>query len=191
MKRPADSAQLSPNQAEKRRQIVEAARVVLARDGLAACTARTVAESSPLTKSAIHYYFSDMDKLIDEAMAGHIAAFGARLRDAAAPGPDRLWHAIREYLTVFTTNPGALLLWYEYWIDSVRRGRSAAIDLMFRDVKAIFTELLAAAGSSTPDAHAHALLSYLIGTATQQAVTPLPLTTIRAQVTALCGLPPH
>jgi DNA-binding transcriptional regulator YbjK len=52
----------------------EAVLTVLARDGLAGCTARAVAEASPLTKSALHYYFSDMDKIIDQATVGHIGS---------------------------------------------------------------------------------------------------------------------
>ena len=56
----------TPNQRDKQRQIVEAARRVLARDGLAGCTARAVADASPLTKSAINYYFASMDEIIDE-----------------------------------------------------------------------------------------------------------------------------
>ena len=65
---------ISPNQDSKRRQIIEAARVVLARGGLSGCTARAVAEASPLTKSAINYYFASMDEIIDLAMAAHVEA---------------------------------------------------------------------------------------------------------------------
>jgi hypothetical protein len=50
---PAQRARLSPNQLDRQRQIVEAAELVPARDGVAGCTARAVADASPLTKSAI------------------------------------------------------------------------------------------------------------------------------------------
>jgi DNA-binding transcriptional regulator YbjK len=58
----------TPNQRDKQRQIIEAARRVLARDGLAGCTARAVARASPLTKSAMHYYFRDIDDVVDQAV---------------------------------------------------------------------------------------------------------------------------
>src|SRR5882757_5968523 len=95
---------LSPNQLEKRERIVEAAKTVLVENGLAGCTARAVAAAGPLTKSAIHYYFHDMDELIDQAMAAHIAAFVSAIRQAAARHTDaveRFWSAVDEYLTIF------------------------------------------------------------------------------------------
>ena len=105
----------SPNQLDKQRQIIEAARVVLARDGLAHCTARSDADASPLTKSAIHYYFSDMDEIIDAAMAGHITAFADRVRaavDGATGSPSqRLLAAAEAYLATFRELPGGLVLW--------------------------------------------------------------------------------
>src|SRR5216110_2297491 len=85
---PGRSDRLSPNQLHKQEQIVEAARVVLARDGLGGCTVRAIADAGPLTKSAVHYYFADLDVLIDRAMAAHIASFEASLRNAAAAAPD-------------------------------------------------------------------------------------------------------
>ena len=62
------SEELSPNQRRKRQQIVEAARRVLAEQGLAACSVRAIADASPLTKSAIHYYFADINELVDEGL---------------------------------------------------------------------------------------------------------------------------
>src|ERR1700742_1015439 len=67
----------------KREQIIDAARTVLARNGLAACTARAVADASPLTKSAIHYYFRDIDETVDRAVLAHLDAMLATLRQRA------------------------------------------------------------------------------------------------------------
>jgi DNA-binding transcriptional regulator YbjK len=88
--------EISPNQDHKRRQIIDAARAVLARDGLAGCTARAVAEASPLTKSAINYYFSSLDEIIDLAMAAHVEAMLTALRAVAArhADPYRRLHAV-------------------------------------------------------------------------------------------------
>lgn len=182
---------VSPNQAEKQRQIVEAAKLVLARDGLAACTARAVAEASPLTKSAIHYYFGDLDEVIDQAMASHIAAFTDRLRSAAGrhdTPSERFWAAVNEYFAIFQELPNSLVLWQEYWIDSVRRKRLAVTEGLFQDITAFYAELLAALNVDEPLMRARGLLSYLVGAVTQQAVGHHSADEVRAQVAALCRL---
>ena len=107
----------SPNQDHKRRQIIEAAREVLARDGLAGCTARAVAEASPLTKSAINYYFGSLDEIIDLAMAAHVTAMLDALRATASKQADpyqRLHAVIQAYLDTFADRPHAAFLWFEY-----------------------------------------------------------------------------
>jgi AcrR family transcriptional regulator len=188
---PRDTARVSPNQMDKQRQIVEAARAVLARDGLAGCTARAIADASPLTKSAIHYYFADMDELIDRAMAAHIDAFIGKIRKAAARHEDpvdRFWAAVAEYLDSFQEMPGAALLWFDYWIDATRKNRLEPIEQMHRDVIAIFTGMLAAIPVDDPDKRADALFSYLMGTVVRQAVQPKPFAEIRSQVAAICPI---
>jgi AcrR family transcriptional regulator len=158
----------------KRKQIVEAARVVLARDGLAGCTARAVADASPLTKSAIHYYFRDIDEIVDAAVAAHLEAMLAGLRTVAAgyDDPDaRLRAVLRAYLETFTERPHAAFLWFEHWVSAGRRGDRAAVGSMLGAVESLVTELLAASSSS---ADARSLVSWLLGTVVQQDVRPLP-----------------
>src|SRR5690348_7536488 len=94
---------VSNNQRVKRAQIIDAAKEVLATQGLAACTARAVADASPLTKSAIHYYFHDIDEIVDEAMAGHVDAMLTNLRHVAdqAEPDERLWRVVEAYLATF------------------------------------------------------------------------------------------
>ncbi|HEY3682037.1 MAG TPA: TetR family transcriptional regulator [Streptosporangiaceae bacterium] len=181
----------SPNQLDKRRRIVEAARTVLARDGLAGCTARSVAEAGPLTKSAIHYYFSDMDDLVDLAMAGHIDAFAARVRAAAdhhRKPETRFWAVVREYLETFREMPGTARLWFEYWIDATRKGRPAAIERSHAQVAAVFAEHLAAAGVADAGDRADALFTYLLGAVVRQAVRPRPFSELRPRIALLAGL---
>ncbi len=182
---------LSPNQLEKRRQIVEAARAVLARDGVSGATARAVADASPLTKSAIHYYFADMDQLVDEAMAGHIAGFLDELRGVGDPADDpveRFWAVVERYLGIFERMPGAARLWYGYWLDAVARDRPDPIARLHREVVALLVDLLTVAGGPEPGTRADALLSYLLGTVMRQAVGPVPFERVRREVGALCGL---
>src|SRR5882757_3044713 len=85
---------IEANRRGKREQIIDAAKQVLARDGLAACTARSVAEASPLSKSAVHYYFDDIHQIVDLAMREHVTAMVTGLRHAADGVPDpaeKLW----------------------------------------------------------------------------------------------------
>jgi AcrR family transcriptional regulator len=181
-------AKLSPNQLEKQRQIIEAAQVVLARDGLAACTTRAVAEAGPLTKSAIHYYFSDMDELVDQAMVRHLQAFMDRLRAAAAAHDDpvrRFWAAVEEFLGIFEQMPSAALLWFDYWIDATRKGRVEPVDRLNREVTAIYAELLAAVPVPEPERHAEALFSCLLGMIVQQTVRG-PIDNVRNLISLIC-----
>jgi DNA-binding transcriptional regulator YbjK len=179
----------SPNQLQKQEQIVAAARKVLARDGLAGCTARAIADAGPLTKSAIHYYFADIDVLIDRAMAGHVNAFLDSLREVAARHDDpeaRLWAVLQAYLGAFTEKPNAAFLWFEYWIAAGRADHPQAIEAMLRSVTELLTELLADLHLDDPRARARALLSYLLGTVVQQRVRPRPFSTLKAEMAALC-----
>ncbi|MGW5714849.1 TetR/AcrR family transcriptional regulator [Amycolatopsis sp. NPDC003865] len=187
----AENREFSPNQEEKRAKIVEAAKLVLVENGLSGCTVRAVAAASPLTKSAIHYYFSDMDELIDQAMAAHIAAFGCAIRRAVARHTDvldRFWSAVDEYLKIFHAAPGTIVLWHEYWLHSVRTGRLGATDSMTRDITGIFHELLGAVGVENAELRARMLTSYLIGAATRQAVTERPFAVVQDEITLLCPL---
>jgi AcrR family transcriptional regulator len=187
---------ISPNQDSKRRQIIEAARVVLARDGLSGCTARAVADASPLAKSAINYYFASMDEIIDLAMTAHVEAMLAALRAVAARERDpyqRLHAVLRAYLDTFADQPHAAYLWFEYWIAAARRGATAPAEAMLAAVRDLLTELLAglraAAGRpADPALAASALLSWLLGTLVQQQVGPLPPATVRAEADRVLGL---
>lgn len=160
----------------KRKQIVEAARIVLARDGLAGCTARAVADASPLTKSAIHYYFGDINEIVDQAMTAHLDATLSMLRQAVAERAEpyqRLRTAIEVYLDTFAGRPHAAFLWFEYWVASGRRGTTETVDNMLTKIQDLFEEFIDA--DHIPDAAAvsRRLTSWLLGTVVQQQARPL------------------
>jgi AcrR family transcriptional regulator len=164
----------TPNQRDKQRQIVEAARRVLARDGLAGCTARAVADASPLTKSAMHYYFRDVDEVIDQAMSAHLEAFLRALRETAEREKDpgrRLWRVVDAYLATFAGQPHAARLWFEYWIALSRRDASAPIQGDLARVGGLFQALLADAGHPRPAETADLVVSWLLGAVVRQDVT--------------------
>jgi AcrR family transcriptional regulator len=186
---PGHRDRLSPNQLAKQEQIVEAARGVLAREGLGGCTARAIADASPLTKSAIHYYFSDIDLLIDRAMAALVTDFLNNLRKVAAkyddPG-ERLWAVLEAYLDTFADNPNAAFVWFEYWIAVARAEHVQAAEVMLRSVIELLTDLLRDTKIDDPRARARALQSYLLGAIVQQRVRRRPFATLREEIELLC-----
>lgn len=166
---------IEANRRGKREQIIDAAKQVLARDGLAACTARAVADASPLTKSAVHYYFDDIHQIVDLAMREHVTAMVTGLRDAADGASDpagKLWAVVDAYLATFAAQPNAAFLWFEYWIDTSRRQSPEAVAATLADMHALLAELVAPLPVDDPAATADTLLSWLLGTVVQQQVRP-------------------
>jgi DNA-binding transcriptional regulator YbjK len=189
---PAVREQLTPNQLDKQRQIIEAAMRVLANDGLAACTVREVAAAGPLTKSAIHYYFADMDVLIDRAMAAHVASFETALRHAAAESPDppaSFWNVVNAYLATFRDRPQVARLWLEYWADASRKGRASMIAELNGRITALLTEHLRAAAVPRPADTAHGVFLILAGTILDQPALAAD-GQARKHIAALTGLRP-
>jgi AcrR family transcriptional regulator len=189
---PAAREQLTPNQLDKQRQIIEATMRVLAGQGLAACTVREVAAAGPLTKSAIHYYFADMDVLIDRAMAAHVANFEAALRQAAAGSPDPLasfWNIIDAYIATFRDRPHVARLWLEYWADASRKGRASMIAELDGRIIALLASHLRAAGVPRPADTAHGVFLILAGTILDQP-SPAADGQARKHIAALTGLRP-
>ncbi|HEX3922957.1 MAG TPA: TetR family transcriptional regulator [Streptosporangiaceae bacterium] len=187
---PSRAGHTADNRRAKRDQIIEAARDVLARDGVAACTARAVADASPLTKSAIHYYFRDVDEIIDQAMAAHVNAMLTSLRDVAGQpaGPhDRLWAVISAYLATFADKPHAAFLWFEYWVTASRRHSLDRASQMLADVEALFRGLLEDMPVDNPGQTAHLLLSWLLGTIVQQHTRPTSAAALHGELTRILG----
>ena len=177
---------VSNNQHVKRAQIIDAAKEVLATQGLAACTARAVADASPLTKSAIHYYFHDIDEIVDEAMAAHVDAMLANLRRAAgepaehAEPDERLWRVVEAYLATFAEQPNAAFLWFEYWMAASRRAAPHRPAAMLEKMCVLLAEALPGAEDT-----AHQILSWLLGTIVQQHLRPRPATELRDELAKL------
>lgn len=189
---PTAREQLTPNQLDKQRQIIEAAMRVLAGQGLAACTVREVAAAGSLTKSAIHYYFADMGVLIDRAMAAHVANFETALRDAAAAAPDApasFWNIIDAYIATFRNWPHVARLWLEYWADASRNGRANMIAELNGRITALLAGHLRAAGVPRPADCAHGVFLILVGAILAQP-SPAADSQARKHIAALTGLRP-
>jgi AcrR family transcriptional regulator len=164
---------------------------VLAEQGVAGCTVREVAAAGPLTKSSIHYYFADMDVLVDLAMSEHVAAFEAQLRAAGAATPDPLaafWTTIEAYLATFRDRPNVAHLWFEYWIDAVRKGRLDAVTRLHEQITDVLTERLRALDVPSPDDRGRAVFVYLVGAIIDEPVSTETHERIRRDIAALAGI---
>lgn len=154
----------------KRDLIVAAATEVLRHQGVAACTVRTIAETSGLSKSAIHYYFEEVDQIVDLAFIRLMGQFIDRIEQAAAQARDpveALWAAAAVYLRLGSDQPGgdrAPMLAFDFHVASTRRGDTKPMDSLVARVLALFERLVAEAGGAHPKATADILLSALIGT---------------------------
>lgn len=176
------------NRRAKQDQIVEAAKGVLARHGLAACTARAVAEASPLTKSAIHYYFNDLNEIIDRAMAAYADSMIetlARVAGQHAQPRERLWQVVQSYLNASAARPHAAFLWFEYWADAGRRQTLEVAGDMLGKLHALLAGMLSEVPVPDPDERAHALLSWLLGTVVQQHIRPRAAHVLRTEMTRI------
>lgn len=165
----------SPNQLEKRQQIVDAAKVVLLRDGLSACTSRAVAREGGLTKGLIHYYFDTVEEIVDTTMDDLLAGQMERLRAAGDPEMDpaeRFWAVVSEYVKTFAEEPGLTLLWFDYTIQEMRAGHQARVRRVQDDLIALLSEVLSEAGAPEPEARARTLFSYVVGVLVRQEVDP-------------------
>jgi AcrR family transcriptional regulator len=125
----------------------------------------------------MHYYFKDIDDVVDQAMTAHLEAFLGSLRQVAEAEPDparRLWRVVDAYLATFAGQPHAARLWFEYWIALSRRNASAPIKNDLTQVGGLFRTLLADAGHPKPAETAGLVVSWLLGAVVQQDVNAGP-----------------
>lgn len=183
----------TPNHRDKREQIISAAKVVLLRDGPAACTSRAVAQETGLNKGLIHYYFATMEEIVDTAMASLLGHIVERLRGTAEtfaelPPDQRFAAMVEEYLSVFSETEGLSLLWFDYWIQMTRAGRRASVEHIQDDLIALLEQLLVEAGLPDPPARARVLFSYVVGTLVRAEVHEGTFDELRPEIAALSRL---
>lgn len=187
-----EAATLSPNQVEKRRQIVEAAKAVLVSHGLDRFTTRTLTEHSPFSRSAIHYYFDSVEEIIDAAMASQLESFLGMLQSIAREHVDpagRFWAVTERYLAFFAGEPALTLLWFDYSIATVQAGRpQPAIDIEIR-LREILVELLQACEVEDWESRSEALLAFMLGATLRGVLHPgSSVGDVRRQLAVLSGL---
>jgi DNA-binding transcriptional regulator YbjK len=181
-----DIRQFSPNQIVKREQIVQAASRIMVREGLAACTARSVSAGSGLSTSAIHYYFNDIDEILDEAFRAVMERFFVQLEQAAAAhdNPVRsLWAAASAYFerssdSIMASDGRGVrhapMLWFEFQAQSLRSGRTQTVTELSQRGSVFFQTLIEACDISPSTVKAETLYCSLLGAAIRNSLVRRP-----------------
>lgn len=106
--KPADSTRLTRREQRRNRsreEILEAARRVLLRNGIAGTTLEAVAREVGVSKAALYYYFPSKDALFFELVFGNLESQAQAVHDAverADSGADALGAIVRESVKAFT-----------------------------------------------------------------------------------------
>jgi len=97
-------ARLERRRNRSREEILEAARQVMLRNGLARTTLDAVAKEVGVSKTALYYYFPSKDALFFELVFGNLQSQAQAVHDAVektATGADALGTIVRESVKVF------------------------------------------------------------------------------------------
>lgn len=192
----------SPNHLAKRDEIVSAAVEVLLRDGVHRCTVRAIASAAGVSKGAVHYYFQDVDEIVDIAMAQATRGWISWLRSAASTGTGidsphghnaavRFWRVIAASVQPFARGDRTLMpLWLDYWSTCTRARRTEPARTVHDLLTAYVTELLADAGVTDAPDRSSAVTCYLFGVSMQEPVRSVSLASVARHVSELSGVQP-
>ncbi|WP_261567334.1 TetR/AcrR family transcriptional regulator [Frankia gtarii] len=186
----------SPNQQAVRLRIAHAAARLVAREGLSACTIRSVAEESELKKSTVHYYVRDSNELVDLAVLTLLQQLADQMKarmDEAPDGPEALCVLVRMFMgrgahTVTLSEPTPLknpMLWSDYTTHAWSRGAGAAVVTCFDTFGALFEAALARCEVAGGAERARAIHLYLLGAVQRNILSPLPPAEVAWAVSAL------
>lgn len=196
----------SPNHLAKRDEIVSAAVEVLLRDGVHRCTVRAIAAAAGVSKGAVHYYFRDVDEIVDMAMAQATRGWIAWLRSAADSGGDtddhtdtpsghaaanRFWRVVAASVQPFARGDRTLMpLWLDYWSTCTRAGRTEPVGTVHELLTTYVTELLTDAGVSDAPDRSSAVTCYLFGVGIQEPMRSVNFASVVRHVSELGGVQP-
>jgi AcrR family transcriptional regulator len=176
---PRSSATLSAAQVAKRDLIVEAAVKVLLTEGVHGCTVRAVANEAGMVKGNVHYYFQDIDEVIDEAMSRATQAWLSWMRErkseiqSETPGQTGSWRLLAGSLEPFAGDRALLPLWLEYWAIRTRGGRLEPLRSMHRLLTEFVSDLLSQ--TQNRESIAKGIVAYLLGAAMQETIAEVNL----------------
>ncbi|MFD5326024.1 TetR/AcrR family transcriptional regulator [Streptomyces sp. NPDC127092] len=102
--------------AERRRQLVEAAVRVMARDGVARATTRAICAEAEVSLSVFHYCFDSKQELLEAAIGSITGTYVARVMSAVEPRAtlrETVRAALGTYWDHVTEHPAEHMLTYE------------------------------------------------------------------------------
>ncbi|MFD5700955.1 TetR/AcrR family transcriptional regulator [Streptomyces lasiicapitis] len=127
----------------RRRALIEATVRVIARDGAAGVTHRTVAREAELPTTATTYYFSSIDALLTAALTQCMEEDSARIEalvEAPDDGVDNR-RALALLMAEILTPPGHLLAEFELCLLAVRRPEQRAATRRWKEALAAFARV--------------------------------------------------
>lgn len=173
----------------KRDLLVGAAVALLLRSGVGGVTSRAVAEIADVSRSNVHYWFPDMDALLDEAVGRLTDDVLSVVGRAVQPGPEGFWLLLAAMRQAFES-PAMLLVSLQYWERLAQSGRVEMIRTHQDRIVEFFAERLAAAGAPEPRRRARVLVAWMAGEAFLHLAEPLTDAQTEATVSTLVGLAP-
>lgn len=192
---------LSPNQIAKRNLIIQAAYRIILREGVAGCTARAIAAESEHSTSALHYYFSDVDAIVDLAIARLMDRFFAYIEaliEQARDPVEALWKGTLAFFRSSSERPKdqrnenggwAPMIWFEYQGESIKRGDTeTACQFSERGFK-LFERLVEGVGVENPSDVAEALNCAVVGATCRNSLFPRPAEEYVRLMIKTLGLP--
>jgi AcrR family transcriptional regulator len=160
----------------RKEAIISAAAEVLRTQGVAACTVRNIADVGNVSKSAIHYYFDEIDDIVDLAFERLLVQFIDRIERAASECDDpfeAVWAAAAEYLRTGSDGPDsdrAPMLAFDYHVAATRRGNNGPMIAISEQFALLLQRLVRETGVPDGPAIADTLFSALVGSVVR---TPL------------------
>lgn len=184
------AAQKRPiNHLYKRGLLIQATKQVMRDDGLAACTVRRVARETGYSAGTVHYYFDDMNELVDVAFLELTRDYVEAIRATDAQEPvDALWETIRRYLTPFFEHPGASRLWFDFAAARSTGSSSATLVASIGAVRELFAARIRAAVPGAGDLDGP-LVSLLLGQLLLLRSRPDDLHRLSAAIGGMLGVP--
>ncbi len=158
----------------------------MVRKGVNACTVRAISKAGDVSSSALHYYFSDVNEIIELAFRRLMTQFFESVREAAEAERqpvDALWAAASAYLTRVSDWGGhgeappihrPATLWFEYQSARALQNDIELLRELSQHGAAYFRKLLETAGVSGSAWKAEVFYSALLGAAVRDALNHRP-----------------
>ncbi len=137
---------------DRRQLLIDAAWRVLARDGLANLTTRSVAAEAQMPQGAFHYCFSSKEELLTTLVSGAVDELAERSAHPVAPVDAELHTILRETIYALWQRivdpPGKQLALYELTVYAVRSGATDLPTDQYRGYFGAATQLLDAVANA-------------------------------------------